>query len=105
MAEASRKTTIEERIEMVKYCINHSRNYKNTAAKYDVSYNQVYSWVRKYDNFGEEGLIDKRGHHKTDDEVDELERLKRENLRLKRQLEEQHMVVELLKKAKEFERM
>lgn len=34
----------------------------------------------------------------TDAEVDELERLKRENLRLKRQLEEKDMVVELLKK-------
>ena len=50
-------------------------------------------------------LSDKRGHHKTDDEVDELERLRRENLRLKRQLEEKDMVVELLKKVKEFEGM
>ena len=32
-------------------------------------------------------------------------RLRRENLRLKRQLEEKDMVVELLKKVKEFERM
>ena len=105
MAEARRKTTIEERKEIVDYCINHNRDYKNTAAKYDVSYNQVYSWVKKYDANGEDGLTDKRGHHKTDDEVDELERLRRENLRLKRQLEEKDMVVELLKKVKEFERM
>ena len=48
---------------------------------------------------------DRRGCHKTDAEVDELERLKRENLRLKRQLEEKDMVVELLKKVKEFEGM
>ena len=61
--------------------------------------------VRKYDIAGEDGLSDKRGHHKTDDEVDELERLRRENLRLKRQLEEKDMVVELLKKVKEFEGM
>lgn len=47
---------------------------------------------------GEEGLVDKRGHHKTDEEVDELEQLRRENLRLKRQLEEKDMVDELLKK-------
>ena len=47
---------------------------------------------------GEEGLTDKRGRHKTDEEVDELEKLRRENLRLKRQLEEKDMVVELLKK-------
>lgn len=47
---------------------------------------------------GEEDLTDKRGRHKTDEEVDELEKLRRENLRLKRQLEEKDMVVELLKK-------
>ena len=50
-------------------------------------------------------MIDRRGQRKTDDEVDELERLRRENLRLKRQLEEKDMVVELLKKVKDFERM
>ena len=72
---------------------------------YDVSYSQIYSWVRKYDVAGYEGLSDKRGHHKADDEVDELERLRRENKRLKRQLEENDMLVQLLKKVKEFERM
>ena len=105
MAEARRKTTLEERKEIVDYCINHNRDYKNTAAKFHVSYSQVYSWIKKYDANGETGLIDKRGHHKTDDEVDELERLRRENLRLKRQLEEKDMVVELLKKVKELEGM
>lgn len=98
MAEASRKTTIEERKEIVKYCINHERNYKDTAALYDVSYSQIYSWVRKYDADGEEALLDKRRRHKTDDEVDELEQLRRENIRLKRQLEEKDMLTELLKK-------
>ena len=105
MAEARRKTTKEEREEIVEYCLNNNRDYKNTAVKFDVSYSQVYNWVRKYDACGLEGLTDKRGHHKSDDEVDELERLRRENLRLKRQLEEKDMVVELLKKVKEFERM
>ncbi len=95
----------EERKEIVDYCINHNRNYKNTAAKFDVSYSQVYSWVKKYDTDGADGLTDRRGRHKTDAEVDELERLRRENLRLKRQLEEKDMVVELLKKVKEFEGM
>ena len=63
------------------------------------------AWVRKYDATGEEGLYDKRGRHKTDDEVHELERLRRENKRLKRQLEENDMLVQLLKKVKEFEGM
>ena len=105
MAEARRKTTLAERKEIVEHCINHDRNYKDTAALYDVSYSQVYSWVKKYDTDGEEGIKDRRGHHKTDDEVDELERLRRENIRLKRQIEEKDMLVELLKKVKEFEGM
>lgn len=105
MAGASRKTTIEERREIVAYCLEHNHDYKGTADIYEVSYSQVYSWVKKYAANGEEGLTDNRGHHKTDGEVDELERLRRENLRLKHQLEEKDMVVELLKKVKEYERM
>lgn len=105
MAEARRKTTIEERKKIVDYCINHNRDYKGTAGMYDVSYSQVYSWVKKYDTYGEDGLTDKRGHHKTDDEVDELERLRRENARLRKQLQEKDKLAELLKKVQEFERM
>ena len=105
MAEARRKTTLEERKEIVDYCISHNNDYKGTASKYDVSYSQVYSWVKKYREKGEEGLEDKRGHHKSDDEVDELERLRRENQRLKRQLEERDMLCELLKKVRELEGM
>lgn len=98
MAEARRKTTIEKRKEIVEYCLSHEIAYKDTASLYDVSYSQVYSWVRKYDATGEEGLSNKRGRHKTDDEVDELERLRRENKRLKRQLKENDMLIQLLKK-------
>ncbi len=103
MAESRRKTTQEERREIVEYCLSHGKDYKNTASRYDVSYSQVYSWVRKYSTEGVSGLEDRRGHHKSDDEVDEMERLRRENIRLKRQLEEKDMLVELLKKVKEFE--
>jgi len=105
MAEARRKTTLKERKEIVEYCISHNNDYKGTASRYDVSYSQVYTWVKKYRETGETGLEDKRGRHKSDDEVDELERLRRENLRLKRQLEEKDMLCELLKKVREFEGM
>ena len=105
MAEARRKTTLEERKEIVEYCIAHNNDYKGAASRYDVSYSQVYSWVKKYRESGEEGLEDRRGHHKSDDEVDELERLRRENQRLKRQLEERDMLCELLKKVRELEGM
>lgn len=46
MTEARRKTTIEKRKEIVKYCTNHQHNYKETASIHDVSYSQVYSWVK-----------------------------------------------------------
>ena len=104
MADARRKTTLEERKEIVEYCIAHNRDYKGAASKYGVSYSQIYSWVKKYEALGADGLTDKRGHRKTNEEVDELESLRRENLLLTRRLEEKDMVVELLKKVKEFER-
>ena len=103
MAGARRKTSLSERKEIVEYCLSHGKNYKDTAAHYDVSYSQVYDWVRKYAADGEDGLIDRRGHHKTDEEVDEMERLRRENQRLKRQLEEQERLVYFLKKLKGLE--
>jgi transposase-like protein len=88
-----------------KYCINHNRNYKEAASLYGVSYSQVYSWVKKHDENGNDGLIDKRGHHKSDDELSELELLRRENIRLKKKLEEQERITLLFKKVQEFERM
>lgn len=91
--------------EIVDYCINHNRDYKGTASICNVSYSQVYSWVKKYDVQGDDGLTDRRGRHKTDEEVNELERLRRENIRLKRQLQEKDMLNELLKKVQELERM
>lgn len=105
MAEARRKTTLEERKEIVEYCISHNNDYKGTASRYNVSYSQVYSWVRKYREDGEPGLEDRRGHHKSDEELDELEYLRRENQRLKKQLEERDMLCELLKKVRELEGM
>ena len=41
--------------------------------------------------------------YKSDEEMSELDKLRRENALLKRQLEEKDMVVELLKKVKEYE--
>lgn len=103
MAAARRKTTIDERKEIVEYCLSHDKDYKDAAEKYDVSYSQVYSWTRSYLTNGLEGLKDNRGRRKADEELSELEKLRRENLRLKRQLEEERRAVELLKKVQEFE--
>ncbi len=98
-----KKTTKEEREKIVTYCLEHGKDYKGAAETYGVSYSQVYSWVKKYLEAGGSGLEDRRGKRKSDDEVDELERLRRENLRLKAKLQESERLNLLLKKVKEFE--
>jgi len=94
-----RKTTYEERIEIVRYCIAHNRSYKDAAAKYDVSYNQVYRWVKKFNDGGEEALADRRGHRKPEEELDEEEKLRREIRKLENELEEERLKIRVLKKV------
>jgi transposase-like protein len=43
-----RKTTREERIEIVCYCIANNKNYGIAIKQYGVSYHQIYAWVNKY---------------------------------------------------------
>ena len=99
-----RKTTIEERNEIVQYCLEHNKEYKLAAEHFDVSYAQVYQWVQKYLKSGEDGLIDNRGKRKDESQLSELERLRRENERLKRQLELKEREEIILKKLQEVER-
>ena len=46
MKDRSRKTAKEERIKIVNYCLEHNKNYKETAELFDISYTQIYQWVR-----------------------------------------------------------
>lgn len=71
-----RKTTFEERIEIVKYTLSHELDYQKATEKYDVSYSQVYAWVRKYQAGQEEALQDRRGRKKPVEELSEQEQLK-----------------------------
>jgi transposase-like protein len=99
-----KKTTQEEREEIVKYCIDHNKDYKNTAAVYDVSYSQVYGWVKKYLEKGSDGLTDKRGRRKEESELTEVEKLRRQNKILEAKIRELEMESVLLKKVEEIER-
>ena len=99
-----RKTTYEERIEIVKYCIEHENNYSETAEKYKVSYQQVYNWLKKYKKNGIEGLIDRRGKSKSKNEMSELEKLRAENRLLKAENKKKEMEIIFLKKLDEIER-
>lgn len=99
-----RLTTLDERIEIVSYCIAKGNNYSAAIEKYGVSYQQIYSWVRKYALKGVEGLIDKRGKPKLLDEMTEVERLQAENKILKAENEQKEMEIAILKKIREIER-
>lgn len=99
----NRKTTIEERMEIVKWCDEHGNNYKEAASMFNCSYTQVYNWVKKYRLDGQDGLIDRRGQHKLEEELSSEERLKRENDKLTRQNEELQRQIILLKKLNAFE--
>ncbi|MHA0858499.1 helix-turn-helix domain-containing protein [Paenibacillus sp. CMAA1364] len=71
-----RKTTFEERIEIAQYTIANGLDYQKAIAKYGVSYQQIYAWVRKYQAGSEDALKDNRGRNKPVEELDEHERLK-----------------------------
>lgn len=101
----SRKTTMEERIKIAKECIESGYDYGEIAKKYDVGYQQVYTWVKKFTDLGNAGLHDRRGRRKIDQEPRTPEevaqitiaRLEHENYLLR-------MERDLLKKAEELER-
>lgn len=99
-----RKVRYEEKLEIAEHCIQNNYDYKGTASIYRLAYSQVYNWVKKYDEFGKEGLIDKRGKRTPIEDLSEIDKLKRENKFLKQQLEHKEMESILLKKLEEIER-
>ena len=98
-----RNTTYEERVEIVSYCIENGNDYTATIEKYGVSYQQIYSWVRKYNEKGAEGLLDKRGKRKLESEMTELEKLRAENRMLEARNKRLELECAVLKKLEEIE--
>ena len=99
-----RKTTFEERTEIVAFYIANNNNYQLAADKFQVSYQQIYTWVQKYKTQGYEALSARRGRRKKLENLSELEihaaqlkLLEAQNKRLK-------MENEFLKKLDEVER-
>jgi transposase-like protein len=99
-----RKTTLPERIEIVEYCINHKFDYTQTAIQFQVSYTQVYTWVKKYNERGISALRDNRGKGKPLEDMNDLERLQAENKLLKARARQLEMENDVLKKVEELER-
>ena len=103
--KTSRSTTKEERIQIVKECIGNGCNYGEAAIKHNVSYQQVYGWVKRYKELGEAGLEDRRGRRKVDQEPrSEVEELKIKMAQLEHELYMTKMERDLLKKVGELER-
>jgi transposase-like protein len=100
-----RDTTAQERIQIVKACIANGNDYGGTALKYRVSYQQVYTWTKKYREMGEVGLEDRRGHRAgTLPSRTPEEELRDRVAQLEREKYDLEMENALLKKVKELER-
>ena len=101
---SKRKTTFEERVEIVQYCITHGNNYLQTAEKFDISYQQARNYTMKYKAQGPEGLRDNRGKRKNPEEMSEIEKLRAEIKILQAEKESAEMEIAFLKKLDEIER-
>ncbi len=99
-----RKTTFDERISIVKYCIENNHNYNQTAKTFQISYQQARNYTVKYEANGIEGLRDRRGKRKTIEEMNEVEKLRAENKLLKAEKQQAEMALSFLKKLEEIER-
>ena len=100
-----RETTQEEKLAIVKDCLENGSNYGETAIKYSVSYQQVYTWVKKFRKLGEAGLEDRRGKRIAAQEPrTELEEARIRIAQLEHELYMAKMERDLLKKLDELER-
>lgn len=98
-----RKTTQEERVDIVAFCIEHNKDYGLTVETYNVSYQQVYAWVRKFEEGGVDKLRDNRGRTKPVEEMSEVEKLKAKMKILEaknRQLEIENAFIKKLQELK-----
>ena len=77
-----KKTTPEERLQMVQWILEHDKDYTAAATLFQVKYATLYAWTQRFLQEGEAGLDRKRGR-KPKEPVDpsslsEVERLKLE---------------------------
>jgi transposase-like protein len=100
----SRPTNYDEKLEIVNYCIEKSRNYKLTAEYFNQPYSQVYQWVRKFDEQGKTGLLDGRGRRKEEANLSDIDKLKRDLEAKERENNRLRMENDVLKKFQEIGR-
>ena len=66
----SRRTTFEERLEIVKWVIENNMSYKDAADKFSITYALVYKWTRAYIDNGPEALKYQKRGPKSKSEMD-----------------------------------
>lgn len=99
-----RKVTYEERVEIVAFCIANGDNYQMTSEQFQVSYQQVYTWVKKYKKKGYASLLDRRGKRKAPKEMTEQEKFAAQLKLLEDENKRLRMENAFLKKLDEVER-
>ena len=102
----SRKTTLEERLEIVNYVLANNNDFKGAADKYSVPYANIYNWVKKYNESGENGLSDSRGRPSSKEPKHELSDIEKKDIeieKLRKELKRKDMVIEVLKKNIEIQ--
>lgn len=92
----TRRTTKEEKLEIVLYCLDNNKNYKLAAEKYGINYQSVRSWVIRYLEVGHDVFMNSKPgpNSLSTKEMSEVERLEHElklekekNARLERTIE------------------
>lgn len=102
-----RKVSFEEKCKIVQWVLDHDNDYQGATIQFNVSYQRVYSWVRKYHEAADswEALKDNRGHRKPQkalEEMTEKERLEAEIKRLKKINREMELEIAFAKKLVEI---
>ena len=100
----SRKTTYEERLKIAQYHETHEISIRELSELFEVSYQQAYQYVKKYETTGQYGLEDRRGRRKVDSELTETDKLKRELEMERRKRKKVEVENAFLKKLEELER-
>ena len=95
MAE-KKKLSYEEKLQAVLYCIGHRLDYK-------ITYQQIYNWVKKYQEQGEAGLLDRRGKRRSPAEYNEEEKAAAKLRKLEAENRRLQMENDFLKKLNELE--
>ena len=100
----ARRTTPEERLEIVQDCLADDKNYGATALKYNCSYQKVRNGVLRYEKMGSARLEDRRGRRAgTQPARTPEEELRDKIAELERRNRDLQMENDLLKKVRELE--